>query len=156
MSSRVKIHHLKGKRKTVLGRPCSRQPHVNGANMLAHRPERKVLLGNWFSLDKVTSPLCTQLSAFIYWDSSKCLPQGMVLKIQEFRVNELRHGKASSIVPGIQKLFKMCWFPSSSSINDKIKAKFPRTSIPHRWHHHTTTMKYTEKDPKASVFQFYP
>ena len=59
-------------------------------------------------LGQVTSPLCTQLSAFIYWDSSKCLPQGMVLKIQEFRVNELRHGKASSIVPGIQKLFKMC------------------------------------------------
>lgn len=46
MSSRVKIHHLKGERKTVLGSPRSRQPRVNGANVLAHRPERKVLLGN--------------------------------------------------------------------------------------------------------------
>lgn len=69
MSSRVKIHHLKGKRKTVLGRPCSRQPHVNSANVLAHRPERKVLLGNWFSLDKVTSPLCTSVSSTVRWSS---------------------------------------------------------------------------------------
>lgn len=69
MSSRVKIHHLKAKRKTVLGRPRSRQPHVNGANVLAHRPERKVLLGNWFSLDKVTSPLCTSISSTVRWSS---------------------------------------------------------------------------------------
>lgn len=54
----------------------------------------------------------------------------MVLKIQEFRFNEFRHGKASSIAPSIQKVFKTCWFPSPSSINDKIKAKFPKTSVP--------------------------